>query len=261
MNYKEWLEKTIGDMLKEKNEKISLKVYEQSNARYDGGVYDCTIVINGLGGTTDADIEVVPIQLMCLSGGQIEVDEEGNTAYDIFYEVLKEFCKEYNFKSVLLNDFDYYKNNYLQPYPINPMEQDSGTFRLNFVISGNLTISREINDIKEIHINDEPIRFMKATLSYITQLSSSKKINQKLNRNRVETSGLRLNLGLYNRNNMIERIARGIRKEELKPNTSLNVKIIFSNDEIEEYSCILSECSITADRINPSDASYVFDLY
>ena len=68
MNYKEWLEKTIGDMLVAKNDKLKLKVYEQSNARYDGGNFDCTIIINGLGGTTDADVEVVQIQLMCLRG-------------------------------------------------------------------------------------------------------------------------------------------------------------------------------------------------
>ena len=63
-----------------------------------------------MGGTTNADIEVIPIQLMCWSGGQIEIDDAGNTPYDIFYEVLKEFCKENNLQTNVLNDFEYYKH-------------------------------------------------------------------------------------------------------------------------------------------------------
>ena len=49
MNYKDWIKKTIGGMLKERDEEINLEVFEYSNANFSGGHKDCAIVINGLG--------------------------------------------------------------------------------------------------------------------------------------------------------------------------------------------------------------------
>lgn len=253
MNYKEWLEKTIGDMLVAKNDKLKLKVYEQSNARYDGGNYDCTIIINGLGGTTDADVEVVPIQLMCLSGGQVEVDEEGNTAYDIFYDVLKEFCKTYNMKSNVINNFDYYKHNYVQPFPINPLEQDSATFRINFVVSGSLVITRGIMDIVEILMDDIEIPFINATLSYFTSLSPSQKMNTTFATNVVQSAGVSLQIQMYNRNNYITQLAREIRDNGGNPNKPIRVVVGYSNSNAELLgNMIIESLSLPSDRVNPS---------
>lgn len=255
MNYKEWLETTIGNMLVERNEKMKLKVYEQSNARYDGGQYDCTIVINGLGGTTDADVQVVPIQLMCLSGGQVEIDENGDTAYDIFYEVLKEFCSTYNYQSMVLDGFDYYRHNYVQPYPINPLEADNGTFRINFVISGSLTITKEVNDITKIYVNGTELPFITATLSYFTALSPTAKMNQSITRNVVQTAGYNLQIDLYNRPNTITNIAKAIRQEETMPNAPIEVTIQYSDSSIEELSnMIIDSFVVSSDRVNPSIA-------
>ena len=256
MNYKEWLEKTIGDMLMAKNDKLKLKVYELSNARYDGGLYDCAIVINGLGGTTDADVEVVPIQLMCLSGGQYEIDEEGNTAYDVFYDVLKEFCKTYNMKSMVLNGFDYYRHSYIQPYPINPLEQDSGTFRINFVISGSLTISKSINDITKVIVNGNEIQFINATLTYFTSLSPTAKMNQPITRNNVQSAGYSLQIQMYNRPNPLTNLNKAQRQEIESPNTALNVVLEYSDGNQEEFgNMIISSFSLPSDRINPSIAT------
>lgn len=259
MNYKEWLEKTIGDMLVAKNDKLKLKVYEQSNARYDGGNYDCTIIINGLGGTTDADVEIIPIQLMCLSGGQIEVDEDGNTAYDIFYEVLKEFCKTYNLKTSVF-DFDYYKHNYVQPFPINPLEQDSATFRINFVISGTLSITRGINDIVNIYANGGDINFINANLSYFTTLSPTNKINQTLTTNTIQFASYNLRLQMYNRNNHIVNIAKAIRNSELEPNYSIDITLQYANGDTEELGkMIISSFSLSNDRVNPAVVDVVLE--
>lgn len=253
MNYKEWLEKTIGDMLVAKNDKLKLKVYEQSNARYDGGNYDCTIIINGLGGTTDADVEVVPIQLMCLSGGQIEVDEEGNTAYDIFYDVLKEFCKTYNMKSNVINNFDYYKHNYVQPFPINPLEQDSATFRINFVVSGSLTITREVNDITKLLINDIEIPFINVTLSYFTSLSPSQKMNTNFATNVVQSAGVSLQVQMYHRINVLTNTARAIREHGESPNKLVDVTLEYTNGNQESLgNMIIESLSLPSDRLNPS---------
>ena len=253
MNYKEWLEQTIGNKLKEKNEKLNLKVYEQSNARYDGGIYDCTIVINGLGGTTDADVQVVPIQLMCLSGGQYEIDEEGNTAYDVFFEVLKEFCKEYNMTSNVINNFDYYKHSYIQPYPINPLEQDSGTFRINFVISGSLTITREVNDITKVIVDGSEISFLNTTLTYFTALSPTSKMGQSITTNVVQTAGFTLQIQMYNRTNTLTNIANGIIKGIINPNQTFNVKLSYTNGTIVDLgNMIINSSSLPSDRINPS---------
>ena len=113
MNYKDWLQSTLSAMLKERDDRINLQVYEHSNAKYTGGVHDCSIVINDLGGTTDTDdIVVMPIQLMCLSCGQLDEDGNENTTYDIFYDVLKEFCTTYSRQSLNI-DFDYYRMNYV----------------------------------------------------------------------------------------------------------------------------------------------------
>ena len=87
MNYKDWLQKTLSDMLKARDERINLQVYEHSNAKFTGGVHDCSIIINDLGGSTDTDdIVVLPIQLMCLSCGQLDENNEENTTYDILGE-------------------------------------------------------------------------------------------------------------------------------------------------------------------------------
>ena len=255
MNYKDWIKKTIGGMLKERDEEINLEVYEYSNANFSGGHKDCAIVINGLGGTTDADIEVVPIQLMCMSGTQFNADGEENATYDIFYEVLKEFCKTYNMTSMILNDFDYYKHSYIQPFPINALESDAGSYRLNFVVSGSLTISREIQDIKEITINNQPIKFLEASLHYITALSGSSKISKNLTDNKVQNAGLNLQIKMYHRNNVLSNMAREIRQDNLRPNSTLDVKLKFSDDSVETYKVVISTFNLTSDRINPTIAS------
>ena len=261
MSYKEWLEKTLKEMLKAENNKINLFVCEQANARFGDSPYDCTIVINDLGGNTDSDIEVIPIQLMCFSSGQGFVDENGDTPYDTFYKVLKEFCRIYNRQSMIINNFDYYKMNYVQPLPINPMEQSNNTFRLNCVVSGSLTISRNISDINKIFINGQEIPFLTARLGYATSTSSSQKITQRLQRTRITTATTTLQVEMYNRNNIIGNITRALRTEEMNPNTPLNVKLSFNDGIEEEYTCIITENTIVSDKINPSSTSYVFNLY
>jgi hypothetical protein len=255
MNYKDWIKKTIGGMLKERDEEINLEVFEYSNANFSGGHKDCAIVINGLGGTTDADVEVVPIQLMCMSGTQFNADGEENATYDIFYEVLKEFCKTYNMSSMVLNDFDYYKHSYIQPFPINALESDAGSYRLNFVVSGSLTISREIQDIKEITINNQQIKFLEASLNYITALSGSSKISKNLTDNKVQNAAVNIQIRMYHRNNMLSNMAREIRQDNLRPNSTLDVKLKFSDDSVETYKMIISTFTLTSDRINPTIAS------
>lgn len=262
MNYKEWLQKTLGDMLKARDSRINLQVYEHSNAKFTGGVYDCSIVINDLGGTTDNnDISVLPVQLMCLSCGQLDEDGNENTTYDIFYDVLKEFCQTYNRQSMILNDFDYYRMTYVLPLPINPLEADSATFRMNFVVSGTLTISRNISDINKIYINNQEIPFLTARLAYATSLSASKVMNQNLVRYRISESTLRLQLEMYNRNNVIGNIFKAIRQENKTANTRVVCKVVFSDTTEEVYNCIISEGVISSDKTNPSSASYVLDLF
>ena len=260
MNYKDWIKKTIGGMLKERDEEINLEVFEYSNANFSGGHKDCAIVINGLGGTTDADIEVVPIQLMCMSGTQFNADGEENATYDIFYEVLKEFCKTYNMTSMILNDFDYYKHSYIQPYPINALESDAGSYRLNFVVSGSLTISRNIQDINKIYVNNQEIKFIDANLSYITALSGASKMTKNLTTNKVQNAGLNLQIRMYHRNNYLTSLARNIRTAGTSPNYSFKVKLEYSDGQIEEYQMIISTFVFLTDRINPTIATVDFAL-
>ena len=261
MNYKDWLQKTLGDMLKARDERINLQVYEHSNAKFTGGVHDCSIIINDLGGSTDTDdIVVLPIQLMCLSCGQLDENNEENTTYDIFYEVLKEFCTTYNRQSINI-DFDYYKMTYVLPLPINPLEADSATFRMNFAISGTLTISKNISDINKIYINNQEVPFLTARLVYATALSSSKKMTQKLTRNRIENASLTLNFDCYNRNNIVGNIFRNLRKELSNSNTPLKCKLEFNDTTTEEYNFIISSVSLTSDKVNPTTASYELALY
>lgn len=261
MNYKEWLQKTLSDLLKERDSRINLQVYEHSNAKFTGGVHDCSIIINDLGGSTDTDdIVVLPIQLMCLSCGQLDEDGNENTTYDIFYEVLKEFCTTYNRQSLNM-DFDYYKMTYVLPLPINPLEADSATFRMNFVISGTLTISRNISDINKIYINNQELPFLTARLAYATSLSSSKTMQQNLTRNRITQSTLRLQFEMYNRTNIIGNIFKAIRQEISLPNRKVTCKIEFSDTSTETYDCIITEGVISSDKTNPSLSSYVLDLY
>lgn len=253
MNYREWLQDTIEKKLKAKNEKLNLAVCDYSNARYDGGVYDCTIVVNGLGGTTNADIEVIPIQLMCWSGGQIEIDEEGNTPYDIFYEVLKEFCKENNLQTNVLNNFEYYKHSYVQPFPINPLESDSATFRFNFVVSGSLTITRNVVDIKKVYANGQSLDFLNATLNYFTNLSASNKMNSNIATNVVQLAGYSLQLQMYNRNNVISAIAKDIRQNITTPNEAIDITLEYIDGTTEDLGkMIIESLNHPNDRINPS---------
>lgn len=260
MNYKDWLKETIGKMLKEKDEEINLEVFDYSNANFSGGHKDCTIVINGLGGTTDADIEVVPIQLMCISGTQFNVNGEENSTYDIFYEVLKEFCKTYNMSSMILNGFDYYKHSYIQPFPINTLESDAGSYRLNFVVSGSLTISRDIQDIKKVYIDDQEVKFIDVNMNYITALSGSSKMSKNLMTNKVQTASVRIQLRMYHRTNILTNLAREIRHSDETPNTPVNVKLEYSNGITEEFAMVISTFSITSDRINPTIAVIDFDV-
>jgi hypothetical protein len=262
MNYKEWLQKTLGDMLKARDDRINLQVYEHSNAKFTGGVYDCSIVINDLGGTTDNnDISVLPVQLMCLSCGQLDEDGNENTTYDIFYEVLKEFCQSYNRQSMILNDFDYYRMTYVLPLPINPLEADSATFRMNFVVSGTLTISQNISDISKIRIYNQEVPFLIARLTYATTLSSSKKMNQVLTRNRVTNSSLTLSIDCYNRNNVLGNIFKSLRNENRTSNQSIKCNIIFNDGQEEEHYFVVSSISMTSDKVNPSVTTYEFALY
>lgn len=262
MNYREWLKNQIEPKLKEQDEEINLKVYDISDARYDGGIKDVVIVVNGLGGTTDSDdVQVVPIQLTILTGGQYEQNNEGKTTYDIVYDVLKDFCKNNNKKSVLLNDFDYYNHSYMQPYPINPLESDSGTFRINFIVTGSLTITKNINDINELYINNQKIPFLTIRMVYTSALSASKNMKQILARNRVQNSSLTIQLETYNRNNVLSTIMQDIRTEATKANTPLTAKLVFTDGHDETYVMVINDFAMLSDRINPSGASYVLSLY
>lgn len=260
MNYKEWLKTTIEQMLHEKDPEINLEVTEYSNAVFSGNHKDCAIVINGLGGTTDADVEVVPIQLMCLSGTQFNEDGTENETYDIFYEVLKKFCQTYNMTSMILNDFDYYKHSYVQPFPINALEADAGSYRLNFVVSGSLTISREIQDIKKVYVNNEEIKFLDANISYVAALSGASKMTRNLITNKVQNASISVDIRMYHRDILFTRAIQKIRKSSLNPNQRFHIKLQFTNDEVEEYYMIISSFTLSSDRINPSICNINFAI-
>jgi hypothetical protein len=50
-------------------------------------------------------------------------------------------------------------------------------------------------------------------------------------------------------------IARNIRTNASRPNTSVSVKLEFSNNVIEEYKMLISSFTLTSDRINPTIAN------
>ena len=114
---------------------------------------------------------------------------------------------------------------------------------------------KEIQDIKEIAINNQPIKFLEASLNYITALSGSSKISKNLTDNKVQNAAVNLQIRMYHRNNVLSNRAREIRQDNLKPNSTLDVKLKFSDDSVETYKMIISTFTLTSDRINPTIAS------
>ena len=73
--------------------------------------------------------------------------------------------------------------------------------------------------------------------------------------NKVQNAAVNLQIRMYHRNNILSNMAREIRQDNLRPNSTLDVKLKFSDDSVETYKMIISTFTLTSDRINPTIAS------
>ena len=241
-NVREWLQARLI------NCNVELNTF---NTHFEGGLTDVVGVFNTLGGTIDGqEVEVTPFLMT------FWFDERNE---DVII-ALNDFVREYNAKSMQL-DTDNFKVYATMPIQQAPHSEDSTGFKTSVVITGTLVITRNLTDISGILINNVPIKYINARITYTTSPASSKVNNNTLIRNKVQTSGLSLELTCNHHISNLSTILRGLRMGTRKPNTAIKIKLKWSDGIDEKYTTYIDSYSLTTDRQNPALTTIVFGLY
>ena len=221
------------------------------NTQFEGGLNDVVGVFNTLGGTIDGEeVEVTPYLMTFWFN---ENNEE-------VFIALNDLVREFNAKSVQL-DTDNFKVYATMPIQQAPHSEDSTGFKTSVVITGTLVITRNLSDIIGISINNVPLKYINARITYTTSPVSSKLNNSNLIRNKVQTSGVSLEIVHNHHISNLSAILRALRLGNRKPNTAIKVKLKWSDGIDEEYLTYIDSYALSTDRQNPAINTIVFGLY
>ena len=132
------------------------------------------------------------------------------------------------------NENPIYKNYTIIPFCQTPTVMDKdlpyGTEHYSrLMMFATLIILFQVSNVQSITIDGEEIQFLNGSLTYTTELFSSRVSGQELNKNKKKVSTLGLSFKIVNKDTIFTRRLFNIMVGQLKGNTAFNVQITMSN--------------------------------
>jgi hypothetical protein len=211
-------------------------IVDDVNIEWNG--LDTTMIVRRIdGGANYGDSRTEPIQLVVYS------TDLANTKSQMDL-----FVKEYNQKYVR-RDLEDVVITLFPSVVIPQINTITSEYSYQLVTTGFLQISNDINDIKEVYIDNIKYSVISSNLNYVTILDSQNEnaIMQNVI-SVVRNSQTKLALSIPFKKGLLFDKLRMLRKHNADIDTVFKVKVVYIDDETEEYNMKCDNHTITSER-------------
>ena len=239
----------IKETLQSYTDKYNIVVVEEIDNNYNPQDNDILVVYKKLAGAVNGNVKFMPIQF--------EIYSANNDVNDTMY-LFEKFVDEKSNTSFVLG-LDHMKQDYNTPVDMtNFLEVGSG-FRAYIYVSGTLMITSNISDVKEVRIDGKPINYTNVSIAYTAQPSTSKKSGENLQNTMLSNANLQIIISGFCNADVFNQQLSLMRQGILSPNTEFNLKLTFTDNDVEEYyTCRVLNYNKQYDITNPPIKSVVF---
>lgn len=212
MNYLKHLQDIFGNQM---------KITEELNYKYNGVGTLC--IIKYLQGSNYRESIIQPIQLA------IYTDDVPSTK-----AILDTFTKTYT-NTPYTDGLEYINQIYSTPMVLSNFNQVGTNYISQFIVSVTLIISSNISDVKQVYIDGELYETTLRNVSYVAGPDSQRKNSATyLNETLIQNGLLRMSFNLISKSDALGTKLRGIRQGTISINTPFTVKMVYTDNGIEE---------------------------
>ena len=210
-------------------------ITEELNIDWNGE--DTIAILKMQTGTKYEDSTVQPFQLMVLTPDVLDAKEQ-----------LEAFIT-LNQNQFFISEFvNYCKQYYYTPIVPTIATPTGNQLTHQVILTGTLIISENVSDVKECFIDGEKVKITTCAISYSTQAEAHVKMFSNptaLAETTNKGSALNIQLTFINKNNQVCDKLRQIRLGKAKINTKFKVKLVFTDNDVEEQiTCVCTSVSI-----------------
>ena len=126
--------------------------------------------------------------------------------------------------------------------------QNGAQHYARIVVFASMLVFYDVNDIKEIKIDNEVIKTLNSSLNYATEMMSNRVSGQELNKSKKKASSVSINFTMINRNSTFGNKVFKITTGQLAGNTKFAVKITLSNDMSYTLNMMIGNSSLGSQR-------------
>jgi hypothetical protein len=212
------------------------EVTDEVNYQYNGE--GNAIIIKYLNGANFKDSVIQPFQLSIYTNDILQVREDLNL-----------FTATYN-NAPFYEGQEYIQQIYNTPMVLTPFDKSGTNYTHNLIIQGTLLISKNVNDIKTVKIDNVEYETTSRIISYITQIDNQRVSNSKINTSNITFASVKFNCDLINKNDVTGTLyskISAIRNGNLSIDTAFNIELTFSyNGVIEAYNMKLDNAVLNS---------------
>jgi hypothetical protein len=195
-------------------------VTDEINYQYNGD--GNALIIKYLAGVNFKDSIVQPVQLI------IYTDDLPSTKTE-----LELFASTYN-NNPFYDGTDYIQQIYSTPFVLSSFESLGRNFSHQMVITGNLLISTNVRELKEIKIDNVIYETTDRTVTYSTYPDNQKIGNSQINTTNISYASVKFNCSMIHKNNVLSNKLVAMRKGFISIDTPFDIVFIFSDSNTEE---------------------------
>jgi hypothetical protein len=208
-------------------------VTDEINYQYNGE--GNLLIIKYLAGVNFKDSKVQPVQLI------IYTDDLPTTKTE-----LELFASTYN-NSPFYDGTDYIQQIYSTPFLLSSFEALGRNFSHQMVITGNLLISTNVRELKQVKIDNVLYETTDRTVTYTTFPDNQKIGNSQINTTNISYASVKFNCSMIHKNDVLSNKLLAMRKGLISIDTTFNIVFVFSDSEtLENHSMKIDSFTINS---------------
>jgi len=214
-------------------------VTDELNYQFNGEQTAC--IVKYLNGTNYLDSKVQPIQLMIFTKDSQTTKAE-----------LETFTKTYNNVPGTYDNgdgtVDYFQQIYSTPNMMMAFDPTGNNYSHQYNINLTLLISSNVNDIKQVKIDNVIYETTQRTLAYFAQVDNQRTANAEINTSQVSYGSVKFNCNLINKNKTLHNKIKSIRTGQISIDTTFTIVLTFTDTTTETYTMKLDNATLNSEN-------------
>lgn len=217
--------------------KLGASYYVSNERNLDSNDGRINVIIKALSGNVFDDSASIPYQIEIFTTDPEKVmfdfsklaSENNNKSFvSISEEKMYNIVAFYTTPTIMESDIEYLDNHYSR-----------------LVVFANMFIMFDLANVGKVTIDGEELEILNGTISYVSEVHSERLSGRENNINNKRASSVNLTFTLVHKDNLFTRKLSQIRKGNLSGNTSFEVQIYLTNNNIETYQMIVNSHTLT----------------